>query len=298
MIRAEPEWSSLPANLHGRLREVIERCLEKDSKDRCHDISDVRMDIQKILADPSGVFVQPFTTVEPRRRLGTILPWFAASVVIASIIVGLAVWRLKPTEPRQVIRFDYELPEGQQINGDLAISPDGKQFVYSTSKGLYLRSVDESTAKLIAGTEGAAEQPFFSPDGKWVGYWSSADHKLKKISVSGGAPIDLCNVGFVFGASWGADNMIVYGQLPGDIMRISANGGTPESLVKAESGMLLGFPQVPPDGKSVLFNSINPATNQKKIMVQSVKSGVRKELVAGNQARYLPTRHLVYQIGK
>ena len=87
----------------------------------------------------------------------------------------MAVWKLKPPEPRQVMRFDYDLPEGQQFSDlafqALAVSPDGKQFVYSTSKGLYLRSVDELTAKLIAGTEGNTRNPFFSPDGKWIGYF-------------------------------------------------------------------------------------------------------------------------------
>ena len=80
-----------------------------------------------------------------------------------AIIAGVAVWKLKPPEPRQVMRFDYELPEGQQFSDlyidALAVSPDGKQFVYSTSKGLYMRSVDELTAKLIAGTEGSTSAP-------------------------------------------------------------------------------------------------------------------------------------------
>ena len=159
-----------------------------------------------------------------------------------------------------------------------------------------MRSVDELTAKLIAGTEGNTQQPFFSPDGKWIGYFSVADRKLKKIAISGGAPVALCDVAQLVGASWGADNTIVYGQMPGDIMRISANGGTPESLVKAKSGILV-FPQILPDGKSVLYTAAASIT-QIKIMVQSLKSGEPKELFAGIGARYLPTGHIVYTIGK
>ena len=128
------------------------------------------------MADPGGVLVQPVTAAEPRTKLRTILPWIAAAIVLTAIIAGVAVWKLKPTEPRQVMRFDYDLPEGQQFSNlscrALAVSPDGKQFVYSTSKGLYMRSVDELTAKLIAGTEGSTRSPFFSPDGKWIGYFS------------------------------------------------------------------------------------------------------------------------------
>jgi serine/threonine-protein kinase len=298
VIRAEPEWSSLPANLHGRLREVIEGCLKKDLRDRYHDISDVRVDMQKVLTDPSGVFVQPITGTEPRTRLRTILPWVAVAVCLTAIIAVVVVWILKPSEPRQVMRFAYELPEGQQFNGlsypALAISPDGKRLVYCTPKGLYLRSVDDLTSKLLAGTEGSPSQPFFSPDGKWIGYYSVADRKLKKIEISGGAPVDLCDA-VPDGVSWGADNIIIYGQ-SADIMRISANGGTPESLFKGGTESR-SFPQFLADGKSVMYTANylqQPGQTGARIVVQSLKSGERKVLFAGFAARYLPTGHIVY----
>jgi serine/threonine protein kinase len=298
VIRSEPEWNSLPVNLHWRLREVFERCLKKDTQERYHDISDVKVDIQRVLTDPSGVFSQPIMTVGPRRGLRKTLPWIAA-VVILSFITGAIVWNLRKPEPRHVIRLDHELPAGQQFSGHnipaLAVSPDGRQFVYSTSKGLYLRSVDELTAKLIAGTEGDTNQPFFSPDGKWIGYLSVADQKLKKIGINGGAPVALCDVTNFAGASWGADNMIVYGALASGIMRISANGGTPQSLIKPKSGYLV-LPQILPDGKSILYTAA-ASTTQISIMVQSLKSGEPKELFAGVGARYVPTGHIVYAVG-
>jgi serine/threonine-protein kinase len=192
------------------------------------------------------------------------------------------------------MRFDYELPEGQQFGNlslpVLAVSPDGKQFVYSTSKGLYLRSMDELTAKLIAGTEGAIRQPFFSPDGKWVGYWSPADKKLKKIAISGGAPVTLCDVSSVIGASWGADDMIVYADYPKGISRVSANGGIPEVILKGT----LVHPQLLPDGKSLLFTS---SPTPYKIIVQSLQSGERKELFEGDTSRYVSTGHIIYGMG-
>jgi serine/threonine protein kinase len=298
VIRSEPEWGNLPANLHGRLREVLERCLKKEAKDRYRDIYDVKVDIQRVLTDPSGVLVQPVMAAEPRRKLRTMLPWVAA--ILGVIIVGVGIWNLRKPEPRQVIRLDYELPEGQQFGGllmgALAVSPDGKQLVYSTTKGLYLRSVDELAAKLISGTEGSTSCPFFSPDGKWIGYVSGADRKLKKIAINGGAPVVLCDVRqAVTGASWHEDNTIVYGELGVDIMRISANGGTPEALIKAKSGVL-AFPQILPGGKSVLYTAAASQT-QTTIMVQSLKSGEIKELSAGVGARYLPTGHIVYAVG-
>jgi serine/threonine-protein kinase len=228
VIRAEPEWGTLPANLHWRLREVLERCLKKDAKDRYHDISDVKVDIQRVLTDPSGVLVQPIAAVHPRGRLRTILPWVAA-LVLTAIIAGVAVWNLRRPEPRQVMRFDYDLPEGHQLTGSqsLAVSPDGKQFVYSTTNGLYLRSVDELTARLIAGTEGITAQPFFSPDGKSVGYFSVNDRQLMKIAISGGAPVTLCVV-LNSRVHRGVKITRLHTPASGDMMQISGNGGTPK----------------------------------------------------------------------
>jgi serine/threonine-protein kinase len=167
VVKGGANLDLLPANLHSRVREVIIRCLQKDLKRRYSSITDARYEIEQALADPSGVLVQPVTTVEPPKKLRVGLSWVAVALILGLIIAGVAVWKLKPTEPRQVMRFDYELPEGQQFSSlsmpILAVSLDGKQFVYSTSKGLHLRSVNELTAKLIAGTEGNTQQPFFLP---------------------------------------------------------------------------------------------------------------------------------------
>jgi Tol biopolymer transport system component len=239
------------------------------------------------------MFARPQALAERQLKWRLPLPWVAAAVVVAAIIVGGAVWKLKLSEPRQVMRSEYTVPEGQQL-GDpfpiLAVSPDGKQFVYSTPKGLYLRSLDAFDAKLISGTETNPTSPFFSPDGKWIGYYSRSDNKLKKIAISGGAPVTLCDVSFqVAGASWSADG-IVYSDAPIGLARVSANGGTPELIFKGD----LFTPQLLPDGKSVLFTSGAPPF---KIAVQSLQSGERKELFTGDTARYIPTGHILYLVG-
>jgi hypothetical protein len=125
-------------------------------KDRYHDIADARVDVQKALADPRGVLVQPITAVELRSRMRTILPWAAAALVLGLIIAGVSVWNLRKPEPKQVMRFDYELPGGLQFNRDpdgivqyeFAVSSDGSQFVYSTTEGLYLCSMNTQDAIL------------------------------------------------------------------------------------------------------------------------------------------------------
>ena len=293
VLKSDPDWSSLPPNLHPRIRLLVERCLEKQAKDRCHDISDARVDIQKALASPAGALVAEGAA--PRKGLRALIPWAAA--VLFLIVAAAAVWKLQKTEPRQVLRFDYVLPEGQEFSGPtepvLAVSPDGKQFAYSTTNGIYLRPVDALTAKLIAGTEGPAQQPFFSPDGKWIGYFDTADRKLKKIAITGGAPVSLCSIRYaLLGAYWCEDNTIVFGDMPAGIARISADGGTAEKLIASKMNILVA-PQILPDGDSVLFTAATSAT-QVKIMVQSIKTGKSKELFAGVNARYVPTGHLLY----
>ena len=59
VLKIEPEWQSLPQNLHPRIRLLLERCLKKELQNRYSSICDARVDIQEVLADPSGVLVQP-----------------------------------------------------------------------------------------------------------------------------------------------------------------------------------------------------------------------------------------------
>ncbi|MBN2318323.1 MAG: protein kinase [Acidobacteria bacterium] len=297
VLAREPEWQSLPQNLHPRIRLLLERCLKKESRDRYSGINDARVDIQEAWADPSGVFVQSVVTEKPAMGIRKIFPRLAAALIIGAILAGAAVWRLMPTEPGKVIRFDYEIPDGQQFS-DLdefvfAVSPDGDSFVYSASGGLYLRTMSELEVSLIDGTEGA-QNPFFSPDGRWIGFWSTANNIMQKIPVSGGAPVPLTDItptGFIH---WFTDDMIVFGQAAEGIRRISTDGGPPELLIQSE-GREIFSPQILPDGKSVLFMEL-VGSMQGQIIVHSLKTGESKELFLGDSARYLPTGHIVYAL--
>jgi serine/threonine protein kinase len=294
ILEREPDFSKLPSNLHIRIKLLLDRCLKKDIKNRYSGISDARVDIQEVLADPSGVFVQAVTTESPQKKLRTMLPWIAAAIIVA----GMAVWLLKPSpppEPKQVMRFDYELPKDQHLflamNGSaqIAVSPDGSQFAYSTTDGIYIREVKQLDARLISGTDKDAQSLFFSPDGQWLGYFSTVDQKLQKISVSGGAPSDLCSAALVFGAKWYENDTIVYSDTPTGVYRIPAKGGTPELLL--EKPMVAGG-QILPDGKSLLF--IDVSSQPYKTMVHSLETGDQKIIFDGGPGFYLPTGHLYY----
>jgi serine/threonine protein kinase/Tol biopolymer transport system component len=289
VIRAEPEWSTLPAKLHWRLREVLERCLRKDTKNRYHDISDVRIDIEKVLKDPSGASGQPMVPIQTRSS-GKLL-WFSV-LALTAVVVGLVIWNLKPTPPpetKPVTRLSYDLPKDYTTN--IAVSPNGRQFVYGSERGFYLRSLDELDARLIPGTEGKSWEPFFSPDGKWLGYFGG-DFKLKKVSISGGTPIELCGFQQAGGATWNTDNTILFSDLSRGIMRIPDKGGNPGMLIKGN----YYAPQLLPGGKSVLFTDVS--SQPYRVLLQSLQTGERKELFAGLGAQYVSTGHIVFASGQ
>lgn len=294
VLERQPDFSSLPPNLHPKVAEMLERCLEKEAKNRYGSISDARVDIRKALADPEGLAARPIMAVDSRTKRGMILPWIVAVLGIA--VAAVALWNLKKQEPRRVARFYHELPKDQQLAGMplLAVSPDGSQFVYCTTGGLYLRSLENPEARHIPGTDGNSSSPFFSPDGKWIGYHQS--NQLKKIAISGGAPVALCESTWVYGADWNADDTILFSEVFKGVMRVSAGGGTPENLVKG----LSQNPQILPDGKSIVFTGnivVTGNVETNNICVQILGSGNRKTLFSGRSARYTPTGHLVYLTG-
>ena len=101
---------------------------------------------------------------------------------------------------------------------------------------LYLRRLDELDAQRIPGTEGAAT-PFFSPDGQSLGFIDEANGQMKKLALSGGAPVVICDASNVRGTSWGPDGTIVFTESSNaGLFRVPASGGEPEPLTTLAAG--------------------------------------------------------------
>ncbi len=197
-----PVLSTLKPMLPSALDHVVKACLAKEPDQRWQSAGDVGRQLNWIAEGGTETGI-----ATPARSIRRHLAWGFA-LVLAAIVAGVVAWNLKPPAPRPprpVTRFQLLLPPGDQFtNTDrhvVALSSDGTHLVYATNQQLYLRAMDQMEATPIGGTEGGARNPFFSPDGQWVGFW--ADGHLRKVSVSGGAAVTLCEASNPYGASWG-----------------------------------------------------------------------------------------------
>ncbi len=171
VITREPDYTQLESNLNPRLGELLRRCFEKDVKNRWQAVGDVRVEIKNVLADPHGTRVQPQVTRSAGAKLRLAL-WTAAVFVVTAV----SVWLLKPMpppEPRLVMRFHHELPEGQNFTRRrfllVAISPDGTQIVYVANSQLHLSNLDEVASRPIQGTDEDPTSPSSPPTGNGSG---------------------------------------------------------------------------------------------------------------------------------
>ena len=181
----------------------------------------------------------------------------------------------------------------------LALSPDGKQLAYAAIRGgaqqLFLRTMDNPEARPILDTEGAQE-PFFSPDGQWIGFFTAG--KLKKVSVSGGAAVGLGDTLNPIGGSWGSRGTIVFAPSANSpLLEVSDAGGTPQPLTRLEKGETYQiWPQFLPGGKGVLFSTGSGGVDT-HVIAQSIAAGEQRPLLSGTQPRYAASGHLIYAQG-
>ncbi len=290
------------------LDHAIRRCLAKDPEERWQTARDVAIELKWIAEGGSQVTLAPTASSKGiRARWRGALRWGVVSLLLTAV-TGFAIWDLKPSPPRPVSRTVITLPPGQRLAGleqpAVALSRDGTHLVYvaiqgGTQQQLYLRAMDSLEARPLPGTEGATN-PFFSPDGQWLGFYAGG--KLKKVSVSGGAALSLCDAATPRGASWGSQGIIAFAPAGASVLQqLSEAGGAPHPLSRLEKGEgSHRWPEYLSGGKALLFSAGVSVANWStaQVAVQSVGTGERRNLVqGGTQPRYAPSGHLIYAQG-
>ena len=299
VVKSEPNWTALPANISPSIRVLLQRCLRKDRRQRTPDAATIRIEVEDALVAPKDSGATQAASASTSKLLLAI----GAAAVATTIIAAVALWGWwRATQPveRALVRLDVDLGSdvslGSARGTDAILSPDGTRLVYVSQGRLFTRRLDRPNATELAGTQGAFS-PFFSPDGQWVAFFSVG--KLQKISVDGGSAITLCSSGNGTGGSWGKDgNIIVALGERTPLSRIPSTGGPPTPVTELANGEATHrWPQILPGGKAVLFmtNKSGVGFDGADIEVMSLAGHRRKTLVrGGTYGRYLPSGHLIY----
>jgi Tol biopolymer transport system component len=297
---------ALPPPTPPRLKRLIERCLERDLKNRLRDIGEARFEISKIEAgalDPSGATAIDAVPAARASRRSRVAPWAVAALFAAAFLIVLALWSpwtVAPAPPLVRLSVDLGPDAVNALRWTVAVSRDGHRIVFpirgagGTSQ-LATRLLDQATVTPLPGTENG-ESPFFSPDGQWIAF--AAEGKLKKVPVGGGAAFALCDAPNLRGGAWGENGTIVAAlDSATGLSRISEAGGTPQPLTTLANGDVTHrFPQLLPGGRAVLFTASTNGTafNDATIAVAALDTGQVRTIVRNGYAGRYVAGHLVY----
>jgi serine/threonine-protein kinase len=304
VLRGEPDWAALPPGTPPAIQRLLRRCLEKDRHRRVGDIAAALVLIEEASA-PKGEAARVDPAVRSRDRLRPAL-LAIATLILGGVVAGTGAWLMmrRPTLTPPIRRFTLTFPQPATftptpLGRDIAISPDGTAVVYVTTNArqLFLRRLDRLDVTPLAIDGGRT--PFFSPDGRWVGYFVLDG--LYKVSIDGGLPTRLTgSVGAPRGATWTPDNTIVFATSdPGmGLLQVSADGGEPKALTTPDPSVNELdhlWPQILPGRAAVLF-TIQPRgpLEGAQVSVLDLGTGQRKVVLAGTDARYVSPGWLVY----
>jgi Tol biopolymer transport system component len=304
VLKDEVDWSALPAPLPPSIHRLLRRCLERDPRRRLSAMGDARLELEEIAAEAPATASAPLDTRRPR-----IVP-LAVGIAALAVLATVGVTRLlapgAPAHGGGLARLAVTLPPGDIVtNADMmpfALSPDGTQLAYVGAHNgkelLFVRTMTEAGPVPLSGTEGA-RSPFFSPDGKWIGFFAAG--KVKKVAVGGTELQVVCdNAWDPRGGCWGTDDLIYFAPTNiAGIWKVPAQGGTATELTRldrAHGETSHRWPFVLPDHKTLLFTIwTGPGYNECRTVAQSLATGKRRVLMpGGNQPHYLPSGYLLY----
>jgi serine/threonine protein kinase/Tol biopolymer transport system component len=311
VLTKTPDWSKLPATTPPAIVTLLRRCLERDRRRRVADMSTVRFVIEEAA---SLVVVRPEVDAPPKppatvRPLWRRLVPVMSAIALTAAIAGLGAWAVWPRSAAPVSRFAIIPPSDQHLSGIgrrvLALSRDGTLLVYVANNRMFLRPMASLEPSPIGeGGVGNITEPVFSPDGRSIAFVAGAESAVKQIAVSGGvASSTVCGFQNAPMGMWWDASGIILGNGARGILRCPPNGGSSQQLIPATATEWLAWPQLLPDGDTLLFAAGKPeafivyasASDETTIVTQSLRSGKRTTVMRNASApRYVETGHLLY----
>jgi serine/threonine-protein kinase len=310
VLDCELDFSALPASTPAPITRLLRRCLERKRKQRLSDVGEALSRLEETATTPAENPPASISTTPVAQPPGwrQALPLALSLATVAAVITGLAVWSLTQPDAPRLVRFPLgAAPSPRLTTGEasvVVVSPDGTRVVYVSAGEvvvggqLYVRQLDQLEAVPLRG--GVGINPFFSPDGNWVGFrGANVDDNLYRVSILGGPPVTLSEgIGGIAGASWGPDETIVLASFnPGPLFRLPAAGGERQPLTELADGETAHrWPEFLPGGEAVLFTVVKGAgAENMEIWVLDLTSDQRTLLIpGGSNPHYAPTGHLVY----
>jgi serine/threonine protein kinase len=191
VVRAEPEWSQLPANTPQRIRELLQRCLQKDQRQRLQAIGEARIAVERAMSGEPAESPKPATSAAPWRRA---LPWVITVVALAAMVgIVSRLWNRASPPDTRVTRLT-DLPGLEEFP---AISPDGRSVAFTADVGgkrqIFVRLIAGGAPLQITRDTADHECPRWSPDSSSMIYFSSGasgtvQGNIWEIPALGGAP--------------------------------------------------------------------------------------------------------------
>jgi serine/threonine-protein kinase len=253
ILTSAPDWTRLPAATPPVVRHLLRRCLDRDPHTRLQSVGEARV----TLSDP-GITAHP----EPALRAHGRPSWLLYGVLaVAAAVGGVALgWILKPTQSagRGVLKLDLAVDD-LELGADRppALSPDGQRIVYRASERLFVRALNGSQGRELAGT-GGAFYFFWSPDSRQVAFVS--DGRAWRTSVDSGKPLPLGRVPKDFAGSaqgvWTSDDQLVLvGSDSAGLFAVPAGGGEGKEILALDKAQETDFHQIAqlPDGRGLIF---------------------------------------------
>ncbi len=296
-IKEEPKLERLPTSTPPVIRQLIERCLNKDPKQRLQAIGEARIAIQKFLANPTSV---PDEQAPPLAK--TRFGWSGWAVAMVAIVIAaaLAFVHFRENPPiQQSIRFQIPPPEKAAF-GAFKLSQDGRYLAFVASNRLWVRALDSLQSQPLTGTDGA-NNPFWSPDDRFIGFF--AQGKLKKIAATGGPAQILSDAPNGRGGAWNADGTIVFTPAAGGgpLYAVSAGGGAATPLTGTEHGE---YPDFLPTGRRFLYTCVTSTPEANGIYAASLNGTAPVRILPDvSNAAYVSTAahgesgHVVFRRG-